>query len=239
MVDHVTRKTKSKLPASNGSFLSRLLTRLLAHFTPDDRAYLVMLVANTTGIAQPDAERRTDTAITAATVAVQKARRSAVVLAFSTAVSLLAGAATAWYASCLGGRYRGNVPPRYGALRNAPRRQARYEKFLLIGIGISGTENCPDTTRVLLTGGPRGLPHARPSQARKVGVSQKSLCDRRRASLIVVFPSTRLLSPSPEPRSGVKAEGLTAMRHAERQSLRLWRLGPHSLSSPLDRYSCP
>ena len=129
-------------------------------------------------------------------------------------------------------------PPRYGALRNAPRRQARYEKFLLIGIGISGTENCP-ATRVLLTGGPRGLPHARPSQARNVDVSQKSLCDRRRASLIVVFPSTRLLSPSPEPRSGVKAEGLTAMRHAERQSLRLWRLGPHSLSSPLDRYSCP
>ena len=111
VVDHVTRKTKSKLPASNGSFLSRLLTRLLAHFTPDDRAYLVMLVANTTGIAQPDAECRTDTAITAATVAVQKARRSAVVLAFSTAVSLLAGAATAWYASCLGGRYRDNVPP--------------------------------------------------------------------------------------------------------------------------------
>jgi hypothetical protein len=184
-----SRYTKNKVKAAGvkRQLSVEAIDAFLAHFTPDDRAYLVMLVANTTGIA--DAERRTDTAITAATVAVQKARRSAVVLAFSTAVSLLAGAATAWYASCLGGRYRDNVPPRYGALRNAPRRQARYEKFLLIGIGISGTENCPDTTRVLLTGGPRGLPHARPSQARKVDVSQKSPCDRRRASLIVVFPS--------------------------------------------------
>jgi hypothetical protein len=32
---------------------------------------------------------------------------------------------------------------------------------------------------------------------------------------------------APEPRSGApKAQGLTAMRHAERQSLQLWRLGP-------------
>lgn len=79
--------------------------------TPEDRTYLVRLVAARTGIPQPDAERRVDDAITGATTAVQKARRSAVVLAFATAVALLVGAAAAWYASCVGGRHRDNVAP--------------------------------------------------------------------------------------------------------------------------------
>lgn len=79
--------------------------------TPDDRAYLVRLAAARTGLAQPDAERRVDTAISAATTAVQKARRSAVVLGFSAAVSLLLGAAAAWYMSCIGGRHRDQVAP--------------------------------------------------------------------------------------------------------------------------------
>jgi hypothetical protein len=79
--------------------------------TPEDRTYLVRLVAARTGISQADAERRVDDAITGATTAVQKARRSAVILAFDTAVSLLVGAAAAWYASCVGGRHRDNVAP--------------------------------------------------------------------------------------------------------------------------------
>jgi len=77
--------------------------------TPDDRAYLARLVAARTGLAQPDAERRVEDAITAASTAVQKARRSAVILGFATAASLLAGAAAAWYAACAGGRHRDNV----------------------------------------------------------------------------------------------------------------------------------
>jgi len=77
--------------------------------TPEDRAYLATLVAARTGIAQPDAERRVEDAITAATTAVQKARRSAVILGFATAASLLAGAAAAWYAASAGGRHRDNV----------------------------------------------------------------------------------------------------------------------------------
>jgi hypothetical protein len=79
--------------------------------TPDDRAYLARLVASRTGIAPPDAERRVGDAIATATTAVQKARRSAVILGFSTAVSLLVGAAAAWYTSCVGGRYRDGVSP--------------------------------------------------------------------------------------------------------------------------------
>jgi hypothetical protein len=78
---------------------------------PEDRTYLVRLVAARAGIPQPDAERRVDDAITGATTAVHKARRSAVILAFATAVSLLVGAAAAWYASCVGGRHRDNVAP--------------------------------------------------------------------------------------------------------------------------------
>ena len=77
----------------------------------DDRAYLVRLVASKTGAAPADAERRVDTAITAATTAVQKARRSAVILGFSTAASLLLGAAAAWYGACAGGRHRDEAAP--------------------------------------------------------------------------------------------------------------------------------
>ena len=79
--------------------------------TPDDQAYLARLVATRTGITLPDAERRVNVAITAAATAVHKARRSAVILGFSAAVALLAGAAAAWYAACAGGRHRDHVAP--------------------------------------------------------------------------------------------------------------------------------
>ena len=77
----------------------------------EDRAYLVRLVGAATGAAPPDAERRVDVAITAATTAVHKARRSAVILGFCIAASLLAGAAVAWYGACAGGRHRDEVAP--------------------------------------------------------------------------------------------------------------------------------
>ena len=89
--------------------------------TSADRAYFSRLVASRTGIAQPDAERRVDEAVTAANVAVQKARRSAVILGFSTAASLLLGAAAAWYAASLGGRERDGIAPT--ASRGWPRTQ--------------------------------------------------------------------------------------------------------------------
>jgi hypothetical protein len=79
--------------------------------TAEDRTYLARLVAGKTGIALPDAEHRVDLAIAGATTAVQKARRSAVILGFSTAASLLLGAAAAGYAATAGGRHRDNVAP--------------------------------------------------------------------------------------------------------------------------------
>lgn len=71
--------------------------------TDEDKTYLASLVASRTGITQPDAQKRVDIAITNSTTAVHKARRSAVVLAFSLAVSLLCGAAAAWYGATWGG----------------------------------------------------------------------------------------------------------------------------------------
>jgi hypothetical protein len=77
----------------------------------DDRAYLARVVSADTGVAQPEAERRVDDAVSAATTAVKKARQSAVILGFSIAVSLLLGAAAAWYAACLGGQHRDQPAP--------------------------------------------------------------------------------------------------------------------------------
>jgi hypothetical protein len=77
----------------------------------DDRTYLSRLVASQTGVAQPEADRRVEEAIGAATLAVKRARQSAVILGFSIAVSLLLGAAVAWYASSLGGQHRDQTAP--------------------------------------------------------------------------------------------------------------------------------
>ena len=79
--------------------------------SPDDRRYLVGLVATRTGIAPVDAERRVDDTITGAATVVHEARRSGVILGFSTAVALLLGAVAAWYTSCVGGRLRDDVAP--------------------------------------------------------------------------------------------------------------------------------
>jgi len=99
--------------AYNRAEAGRILLRAAGRqgITADDRAYLARLIAARTGIAPPDAERRADEAIAGATTAVQKARRSAVILGFSTAVALLVGAVAAWYTACVGGRHRDDVAP--------------------------------------------------------------------------------------------------------------------------------
>lgn len=70
----------------------------------EDKTYLASLVASRTGISQPDAAKRVDVAIRDSTAAVHQARRSAVILAFAIAVSLLCGAAAAWYGATEGGK---------------------------------------------------------------------------------------------------------------------------------------
>jgi hypothetical protein len=72
----------------------------------DDRSYLVRLVEQVTGLAQPEAERRVDMVIASARQNIVRARRSAVVLAFMAGAAAMVGAAAAWFAACAGGRHR-------------------------------------------------------------------------------------------------------------------------------------
>ena len=76
----------------------------------DDRNYLVQQVSATTGLAANDAERRVDAAIANAQTAINRSRRSAIILAFSLAAALLLGAVAAWAAACAGGRHRDGAP---------------------------------------------------------------------------------------------------------------------------------
>jgi hypothetical protein len=78
---------------------------------PEDKEYLGRMVAGQTGVDQSEAGRRVDDAINSATLATKRARQSAVILGFSIAVSLLLGAAAAWYAACLGGQQRDQTAP--------------------------------------------------------------------------------------------------------------------------------
>jgi hypothetical protein len=76
----------------------------------EDRAYLVQLVGSATGLAPADAERRVDNGIANARTALNRSRRSTIILAFSLATALLLGAVAAWAAACAGGRHRDGAP---------------------------------------------------------------------------------------------------------------------------------
>ncbi len=76
----------------------------------DDRNYLVQLVGSATGLSAADAERRVDNGIANAKTALNRSRRSTIILAFSLATALLLGAVAAWAAACAGGRHRDGAP---------------------------------------------------------------------------------------------------------------------------------
>jgi hypothetical protein len=93
---------------------ARILLTASSHrgMQPEDRAYLVRLVAAHTGFASADAERRVDDVIARAKDNIARARRSAVILAFMAGAAALAGAVAAWAAACAGGEHRdGRVAP--------------------------------------------------------------------------------------------------------------------------------
>jgi hypothetical protein len=87
---------------------ARILLTTSSHrgMQPEDRAYLVRLTAANTGLAQPDAERRVDDVAARAKENIARARRSAVILAFTAGAAALLGAAASWFAACAGGRIR-------------------------------------------------------------------------------------------------------------------------------------
>jgi hypothetical protein len=87
---------------------ARILLTTSSHrgMQPEDRAYLVRLTAANTGLAPPDAERRVDEVAARAKENISRARRSAVILAFTAGAAALLGAAAAWFAACAGGHVR-------------------------------------------------------------------------------------------------------------------------------------
>jgi hypothetical protein len=105
---------------------ARILLTTSSHrgMQPEDRAYLVRLTAANTGLAQPDAERRVDEVAARAKENIARARRSAVILAFTAGAAALLGAAVSWFAACAGGRVRDGEAPSHMLLdwgRPAPR----------------------------------------------------------------------------------------------------------------------
>src|SRR5215204_6426711 len=79
----------------------RILLTASSHrgILPEDRTELVRLVTARTGLAQPEAERRVDDVIAPARENIARARKSAVILAFSAGAAALIGLAAAWFAA--------------------------------------------------------------------------------------------------------------------------------------------
>lgn len=90
----------------------RILLTTSSHsgLSADDRAYLIQQVGSLTGLSAPDAERRTDNVIGYAKTAIERSRRSTIILAFSVATAILLGVVAAWAAACVGGRHRDGSP---------------------------------------------------------------------------------------------------------------------------------
>jgi hypothetical protein len=72
----------------------------------DDRTYLANEIARDTGITPEQAQQRVDAAIADAKAAADAARKTALILGFLTAATLLVSAAGAFYAAGLGGTHR-------------------------------------------------------------------------------------------------------------------------------------
>ena len=78
----------------------------------DDHDRLVQLVSAQTGLPPADADHRVAQILSESRSATSKARQSAVILAFTVAAALAAGAAAAWGSAVMGGRHRDeNVAP--------------------------------------------------------------------------------------------------------------------------------
>lgn len=121
-IDKLFRSERRPEPASaeTRAEAGRMLMRGLGRndLPADDRAQLVRLTSAQTGLAQPEAQQRVVQVLADARNAASQARRSAVVLGFSLAAALLAGAAAAWLAAGVGGKHRDNefAPPmRWGS----------------------------------------------------------------------------------------------------------------------------
>jgi hypothetical protein len=92
---------------------ARILLTTSSHsgMDPSDRAYLAKLIAADTGAPAPDAERRVDEAASHVKQDINRARGSAVILAFMIGAATLLGAVAAWAAAITAGRHRDGREP--------------------------------------------------------------------------------------------------------------------------------
>jgi hypothetical protein len=108
---------------------ARILLTASSHrgMPPEDRTELVRLVSARTGLTPPEAERRVDDVTARARENIGRARKSAVILAFSTGAAALLGLAAAWFAAGEGGKHRDGTPPSlvWGRRRPLPRGQGK------------------------------------------------------------------------------------------------------------------
>ncbi|MFZ0849758.1 MAG: hypothetical protein WAO08_11215 [Hyphomicrobiaceae bacterium] len=103
------------------SEMARLLASAVASgsLSEQNRNYLTQLVAQRSGLSQPEAERRVNEAFTAAREAADKARKATILTGFVTAASLIVSFGAAWWAAMRGGQHRDNaIPARFPLGRN-------------------------------------------------------------------------------------------------------------------------
>jgi hypothetical protein len=103
-------------PDDSRAEMSRLIASSLVNgsMSAPDRTYLAQIVAQRTGVTQPEAEKRVNEAFTAAREAADKARRATILTGFVTAASLVISFGAAWWAALKGGQHRDNsVPARF------------------------------------------------------------------------------------------------------------------------------
>jgi len=108
--DNRQQAADNQARAEAGRILERGLGR--KELAKDDHDHLVQLISARTGLPAADADRRVAQVLSESRDAAAKARRSAVIIAFTLAAALAAGAAAAWGAALIGGRHRDeNVVP--------------------------------------------------------------------------------------------------------------------------------
>jgi hypothetical protein len=108
-IDRLFRGEKlAQIDTQRRSEAARILLTVSGHegMRAEDRTHLVRMVSGTTGLAQPEAEKRVAEVSASARENIRRARQSSVILAFMAGASALAGAAVAWFAAGFGGRHR-------------------------------------------------------------------------------------------------------------------------------------
>ncbi len=102
--DNRQQATDAQSRAQAGRIIERGLGK--KELAKDDHDHLVQLVSARTGLPQADADRRLTQVLSESRDAAAKARQSVVIIAFTLAAALAAGAAAAWGAAVTGGRHR-------------------------------------------------------------------------------------------------------------------------------------